>query len=26
VPPFMLYMVAQNYFLQGISIQAGIKG
>lgn len=26
VPPFMLYMVAQNYFLQGISIQAGVKG
>ena len=26
VPPFLLYMVAQNYFLQGISIQAGVKG
>ena len=26
IPPFMLYLVAQNYFLQGISIQAGVKG
>ncbi len=26
IPPFLLYLVAQNYFLQGISIQAGIKG
>jgi len=26
VPPFLLYMVAQNYFLQGIAIQAGVKG
>ena len=26
VPPFVLYLVAQNYFLQGISVQAGVKG
>ncbi len=26
LPPFLLYMVAQNYFLQGISIQSGVKG
>ena len=25
VPPFVLYMVAQKYFLQGISVQAGVK-
>ena len=25
VPPFVLYMVAQQYFLQGISVQAGVK-
>ena len=26
VPPFLLYLVAQKYFLKGISVQAGIKG
>ncbi len=26
VPPFVLYLVAQKYFLRGISVQAGIKG
>ncbi|MBQ8973764.1 MAG: carbohydrate ABC transporter permease [Clostridia bacterium] len=26
VPPFVLYMVAQKYFLQGISVQAAVKG
>lgn len=26
VPPFLLYLGAQGYFLQGISIQAGVKG
>ena len=26
VPPFLLYLCAQNYFLQGISVQAGVKG
>ena len=26
LPPFILYLVAQKYFLQGISIQAGVKG
>ncbi|HML46289.1 MAG TPA: carbohydrate ABC transporter permease [Clostridia bacterium] len=26
IPPFLLYLVAQRYFLQGISIGAGIKG
>ena len=26
LPPFVLYMVAQKYFLQGISVQAGVKG
>ena len=25
-PPFLLYMMAQKYFLRGISIQAGVKG
>lgn len=26
IPPFVLYLVAQKYFLQGISVQAGVKG
>lgn len=26
VPPFLLYLFAQKYFLKGISIQAGVKG
>ena len=26
VPPFLLYLFAQKYFLQGISVQAGVKG
>ena len=26
VPPFVLYLCAQKYFLQGISVQAGVKG
>ena len=26
MPPFALYLCAQKYFLQGISVQAGIKG
>ncbi len=26
LPPLLLYLVAQNYFLSGISIQAGVKG
>ena len=26
MPPFLLYLFAQNYFLQGISVQAGVKG
>lgn len=26
VPPFVLYLFAQKYFLQGISVQAGVKG
>ena len=26
MPPFLLYLVAQKYFLQGISVQAGVKG
>lgn len=26
VPPFLLYLGAQGYFLQGISIQSGVKG
>ncbi len=26
LPPFLLYMAAQKYFLQGISVQAGVKG
>jgi multiple sugar transport system permease protein len=26
VPPFLLYLAAQGYFLQGISIQSGVKG
>lgn len=26
LPPFLLYLFAQKYFLQGISIQAGVKG
>ncbi len=26
VPPFVLYLGAQKYFLKGISVQAGIKG
>ena len=26
LPPFLLYLVAQKYFLQGISVQAGVKG
>lgn len=26
VPPFLLYLCAQKYFLQGISVQAGVKG
>jgi len=26
VPPLLLYMVAQRYFLQGISIGSGVKG
>ncbi len=26
VPPFLLYLGAQSYFLQGISISAGVKG
>ena len=26
LPPFVLYMVAQKYFLAGISVQAGVKG
>ena len=25
-PPFLLYLLAQKYFLQGISVQAGVKG
>ena len=25
VPPFLLYLCAQKYFLQGISVQAGVK-
>lgn len=25
IPPFVLYLVAQKYFLQGISVQAGVK-
>ena len=26
MPPFLLYLFAQKYFLQGISVQAGVKG
>ncbi|MDR1570707.1 MAG: carbohydrate ABC transporter permease [Oscillospiraceae bacterium] len=26
IPPFLLYLLAQRYFLQGIAIQAGVKG
>jgi ABC-type maltose transport system permease subunit len=26
LPPFTLYLVAQKYCLQGISVQAGVKG
>ena len=26
VPPLLLYLVAQKYFLQGISVQAAVKG
>ena len=26
LPPFFLYLIAQKYFLQGISVQAGVKG
>lgn len=26
VPPFLLYLCAQKYFLQGISVQASVKG
>lgn len=26
IPPFVLYLCAQKYFLQGISVQAGVKG
>ena len=26
MPPFLLYLVAQKYFLQGISVQASVKG
>ena len=26
VPPLLLYLVAQRYFLQGISVQAAVKG
>ncbi|MCI6041357.1 MAG: carbohydrate ABC transporter permease [Clostridiales bacterium] len=26
LPPFLLYLFAQKYFLQGISVQAGVKG
>ena len=26
IPPFVIYMVAQKYFLQGISVGAGVKG
>ena len=26
IPPFLLYLFAQKYFLQGISVQAGVKG
>ncbi len=26
IPPFILYLGAQGYFLQGISIQSGVKG
>ncbi|MBQ4265428.1 MAG: carbohydrate ABC transporter permease [Clostridia bacterium] len=26
MPPFVLYLCAQKYFLQGISVQAGVKG
>jgi multiple sugar transport system permease protein len=26
VPPFLLYLFAQKYFLQGISVQEGVKG
>ena len=26
IPPFALYLCAQKYFLQGISVQAGVKG
>ena len=26
LPPFVLYLVAQKYFLAGISVQAGVKG
>lgn len=26
VPPLLLYLFAQKYFLQGISVQAGVKG
>lgn len=26
LPPFILYLCAQKYFLQGISVQAGVKG
>ena len=26
VPPFLLYLCAQKYFLQGIPVQAGVKG
>ncbi len=26
IPPFLLYLGAQGYFLQGISISAGVKG
>lgn len=26
IPPFLLYLFAQKYFLQGISVQASVKG
>ena len=26
MPPFLLYLFAQKHFLQGISVQAGVKG
>ncbi|MDR2656843.1 MAG: carbohydrate ABC transporter permease [Oscillospiraceae bacterium] len=26
IPPFLMYLLAQRYFLKGIAIQAGVKG